>query len=254
MIEEAVILAAGMGTRIRKDDSDLPKPLHVVDGLSLLNRTIVSLRRGGVLRVVVVTGFMAPVVEAAIEADRAVYVANDVTVTTVRNAEYTLSNGISVVVGGRQCSGPFILSMADHLYSSELVQMLRRQDLTAADLYLATDTRIASILDIDDATKVRSHDGHIVQIGKAIPTYDRIDCGVFLVGQPLVDALAQVREENVSNEAPTGNCSLSQGVQRLADRGRARIADIGDAWWQDVDTPEDMSHALATLQDQLTRL
>jgi choline kinase len=248
VIQDAVILAAGMGTRIRQSDSDLPKPLHEVGGVSLLNRTILSLRNGGVRRVVVVTGFMATALDAAIDAHRDFYAAHGVVIETVFNPDYALSNGISVVVGGRRCDGPFVLSMADHLYSNTIVEMLRAQDLGKADLYLATDTRIGSILDLDDATKVRSLDGKIVQIGKTIQTYDRIDCGVFVVGHALLDALDQVREERKSADKPTGDCSLSQGVQKLAERGRARIADIGDAWWQDVDTPADMSHAVAVLQ------
>jgi hypothetical protein len=32
-----------------------------------------------------------------------------------------------------------------------------------------------------------------------------------------------------------GDCSLVDGVARLAQAGRAYAVDIGDAWWQDVD-------------------
>ena len=152
------------------------------------------------------------------------------------NPEFEKSNGVSVITGGRKVAGPFLLSMADHIYASSVVKLLAAQDLEAADLYLATDTRIADVLDLDDATKVHTAGGRILEIGKTIATYDRIDCGVFCVSEKLVDALAEVYGER-------GDCSLSNGVQRLADRGRARVADIGDAWWQDVDTPEDRAHA-----------
>ena len=238
MIRDAVILAAGKGTRLRASDDDLPKPLHEVGGVPLIKRTILALAEGGVTRVVVVTGFMAQRIRGIGE-DRDFERAG-VQLEFVHNADFEKSNGISVIVGGRRCEGPFLLSMADHIYTSAIVRLLAGQDLTAADLYLATDTRVTEQLDIDDATKVKTDGGRIVEIGKTIPVYDRIDCGVFCVSQKLVDALEDVRAER-------GDASLSNGVQRLAEQGRARVADIGDAWWQDVDTPADRAYAEAAL-------
>ena len=92
------------------------------------------------------------------------------------------------------------------------------------------------MLDIDDATKVKSDGTRILDIGKKIETYDRIDCGVFCVSQRLPQMLSEIR-------ATKGDCSLSDGVKQLALAGRARIADIGDGFWQDVDTPLDRDHA-----------
>ena len=40
-----------------------------------------------------------------------------------------------------------------------------------------------------------------------------------------------------------GNCSLSDGMRRLASRGRLGAFEIGDARWHDLDTPEAFAHA-----------
>src|SRR5262249_48347000 len=159
-------------------------------------------------------------VRRAIESD-ADYARAGVTVEFQHNAEFDKANGISVLTGGAALSGPFLLSMADHLYVPAIAARVGAQDLSAADLYLATDPRIDQVLDLDDATKVRSDGVRILDIGKTLPVYDRIDCGVFAVTHALLDALAEVRAES-------GDCSLSDGVRRLAQRGRARVADIGD--------------------------
>ena len=40
-----------------------------------------------------------------------------------------------------------------------------------------------------------------------------------------------------------GNCSLSDGMRQLAAERRLRALEIGEAQWQDVDTPEALAHA-----------
>ncbi|HEX5062334.1 MAG TPA: NTP transferase domain-containing protein [Kofleriaceae bacterium] len=235
MIEQAVILAAGKGTRLRETADALPKPLTTVGGVPLIKRTILTLADAGVRRVVVVTGFMADQVRATVSGDPT-YAARGLEIEFVHNAEFELSNGISVMLGGKAAGGAFVLSMADHIYTVAIARLLVGCNLDTADLVLATDPRVDQVLDIDDATKVRTQDGRIVEIGKQIATYDRIDCGVFAVGPRLIDALAEER-------AARGDCSLSDGVRRLAQAGRARVIDIGNEPWQDVDTPADREHA-----------
>ena len=239
MIRQAVILAAGKGTRLRAEGDELPKPLHVVGGMPLIKRTILTLGAAGVTKVVVVTGYQADAVRAAL-LDPA-YAAAGIEVGPVHNPEFDKANGISVLVGGRALTGPFMLSMADHMYTPAIARLVASQDPTAADLFLATDVRTGDILDIDDATKVRSEAGHIVEIGKQLTAFDRIDCGVFAVTPRLLEELEAVR-------ADRGDCSLTDGVRRLAEARRARVADIGDELWQDVDTPADRAHAEAVFE------
>ena len=49
-IAQAVILAAGMGTRLRGESQPLPKPLVRVGGLTLLKRAILTARKAGITR------------------------------------------------------------------------------------------------------------------------------------------------------------------------------------------------------------
>ena len=69
MIRQALILAAGMGTRIREGGSDVPKPLHTVLGIPLLKRTILSLASAGVTRFGVVVGYRSDLIRSAVESD-----------------------------------------------------------------------------------------------------------------------------------------------------------------------------------------
>jgi choline kinase len=103
---------------------------------------------------------------------------------------------------------------------------------------LAIDRRLDNpLVDPDDATWVRLDErGFITAIGKTIEPYDAVDCGAFLATPELATA---IREAIAAGKAG----SLSDGMQVLADRGRAATMDIDDAWWMDVDDPR--AHALA---------
>ena len=242
MIDHAVVLAAGTGTRIRAAGSELPKPLHVVGGVTLLRRTLMTLAAAGARRATVVVGYQRERIKDAIEQDAADYRSAGLEVGLATNPDYERSNGISVLAARDQVPAGFLLSMADHVYDVAVARLAAAADLGRADLYLCVDERIDEVYDPDDATKVRTRDGFIVDIGKTLPDYDCIDCGVFAASAALFDALAETL-------AARGDCSLSDGVRLLAQRGRARVLPIGrDAFWQDVDTPGASRRAESELQ------
>ena len=63
-IDTAMVLAAGLGTRIRALDATRPKPLIAVAGRTLIDRSLDALAAGGVSRAVVNVHHMADQVEA----------------------------------------------------------------------------------------------------------------------------------------------------------------------------------------------
>jgi 1L-myo-inositol 1-phosphate cytidylyltransferase len=112
---------------------------------------------------------------------------------------------------------------------------------TDCDVTLAIDRRIDNpLVDPDDATWVRTAaDGKIIAIGKTITPFDAVDCGAFLATQALAEAIGTAISGGKAG-------SLSEGMQVLADRGRAATMEIAGAWWMDVDDPH--AHALAEVE------
>ena len=101
-------------------------------------------------------------------------------------------------------------------------------------------SKIDSVFDLDDATKVWADDDTLVEIGKEISRYNRVDTGCFVCSPALFDEIAAVYKER-------GDASLSDGVQALARTGKMKLLDIGSFRWQDVDTPEMFAEAEAWL-------
>ncbi len=242
-IAQAVILAAGMGTRLRGETQPLPKPLVRVGGLTLLKRAILTAKKTGITRFVIVVGCDGDRVRAAVDGDPELA---GVELVFVDNPDYTLSNGVSVLAAAPHIRGEFFLMMADHVVDPAIYQTLQREPARGG-LVLAVDRKLSTIFDMDDATKVQTGPrDRIERIGKQLTEYDAIDTGVFRCDPVLFDHLAAVRAER-------GDCSLSDGVQALAREHKARVADVGEAWWQDVDTPPTIKHAEKLLFRSLTK-
>jgi 1L-myo-inositol 1-phosphate cytidylyltransferase len=233
-MERAIVLAAGTGSRLVSGEIG-PKPLKPVAGVPLLVRILRTLRSEGIREVVVVTGYKEELIrEALLESSLGL------TITCVSNERWDKKNGVSLLAARDFVLPGTLLTMADHLYAPAIVRRLGALDLPSGAAALAVDYDIARCFDLDDATKVRTERGLIVDIGKEIPAYNAIDTGVFRIGPSLVDALERVYAEQ-------GDCSLSEGVRALSAAGLFVACDAGDARWIDVDTPAALAEAESML-------
>ena len=233
---DALIIAAGFGSRLR-DISD-SKPMTPVARVPLLELGVRQAKAAGAARVVVVTGHEAERLEAALPALAA---RTGIAVEPARVDDWAKPNGWSVIAGAERIGGDYLLMMSDHIFSAPILTGLARQGGADRGVTLAVDRRIDDpLIDPDDATWVeRDARGFIRSIGKAITTFDAVDCGAFLCTPELAEAIRGA----IAAGQPG---SLSEGMQRLADAGRAATWEIGGAWWLDVDDPR--AHQLAEAQ------
>jgi histidinol-phosphate aminotransferase len=236
-LTRAVVLAAGLGSRLAGHSDVVPKPLRRVAGVALLVRILRCLQEVGIREAVVVLGHEGHRIRQALLAEPSVALE----LTFVENARYRAKNGVSLIAAGAYVDRECLLVMADHLYSPELPRSLMAAELPEGACALAVDRDVERCFDLDDATKVHTAGGRIQRIGKELTDFDALDTGVFRVGPHLVDALRVIDERQ-------GDCSLSEGVAALAARGAFYAIDVGDARWIDVDTPEALERAEAMLR------
>jgi len=227
--DRAVILAAGLGSRL-DDGRDVPKPLREVAGVPLIVRILRALEKGGVREIGIVTGYLGHELRRGLSEH-----AHGAKVSFFPNEEYEKPNGTSVLKAREFITGPTLLLMSDHLWSPRLLSSVASYPVKERESVLGVDRRIDACFDLDDATKVLVRGDRIERIGKELDDYNALDTGLFSITPALLEALDAVN-------GPAG-CSLSQGVAALAAEGRMKAADVGDATWIDVDTPE--AHAEA---------
>src|SRR5260370_26913383 len=230
-VNECLIIAGGNGRRIASVSGGVPKPPVPLRGIPLLEHVITSGLEAGITRFVIVVGYRADQIRHWF-AERAL---SGICVTIIENSEYHKANGVSALAAKAELHHPFLLLMSDHIFEPKTAKALAQQPLGDGQVILAVDHNGDRGFDIDDATKVKCEADHIVDIGKDLAPHDALDTGMFLCSLALFHRLESAKRD--------GNCSLSDGMRQLAREQKLRAFDIGDAHWQDLDSPEALAHA-----------
>lgn len=232
-----MVLAAGRSERLQAITGGGSKALVRLGGLALVERTIRTLAAAGIDRIVVVVGYHAGPV--AVVAQRAA----PSKVLTVMAEDWEAGNGASLAAaeGALEDEPSFLVLTADHVFSDGALQAIQNAGEAAV---LVDEHAPADVL--AEATRVDVvDDGSVRELGKDVPS-DVADCGVFLLGPAAFRA--------VGRSISRGDASLSGALTALATQEGLRAVPLGrDAWWHDVDTPEDLTHARRLLRRSLRR-
>ncbi len=229
---KCLIIAAGQGLRIKQRGDS--KPLITLLEVSLIEHNILTGLSAGIKDFIVVTGYKHEKIQEHLKKIASKY---SVEVTVLHNQEWKKENGISVLTAEKYLNNSFILLMADHVISANTILSLTQKPIKNNEIILAVDFKMNNpMVDIEDVTKVATEGGLIRQIGKHLTHYNAYDTGTFFCSPIIFDALVQAKRQ-------TGSCSLSSGIQVLAAQSQAKVYDIGNSFWIDVDTPEMLDKA-----------
>ncbi len=232
----AVVLAAGRSERLGKITGGGSKALARLGGLPLTERVVRGLLASGLERILVVVGYDAGPVGAVVGRlapgrVRAVYA-----------DRWRDGNGASLAAVEAAVTGEelFALLTTDHVFSQGALEALLRAGEPAV-LVDQCPERQAWV----EGTRVHVEDGRTLAFGKHLAD-PAIDCGAFLLPTEIFHCRRQAAAE--------GDHSLAGAVTRLAQVRPLRAVPIGDgAWWQDIDTPEDLRTARDRLRRSLTK-
>jgi 1L-myo-inositol 1-phosphate cytidylyltransferase len=248
-VSEAVILMAGVGSRLRQSyggqarlrgsDKALLKPFVPVLGRPLISYILDALRREDIKTIHFVVGY---------ETERMIGQVRQlnppgVNASFIENRDWRKQNGISLLAAAGYVGAPFLLTMSDHLFDEAMVGRLL-DNFDPGFLNIAVDRKLDSVFDLDDAMKVRTRGNRVTDIGKDLREFDAIDTGLFVCPLEIFDYLERAKSDNSEND-----CSLADAVRLMAGNDKVRAIDIGESWWQDVDTPRMLEHA----EEEMTR-
>jgi choline kinase len=240
-ISEAVILMAGQGSRLRDLDKSFLKPAVPVLGRPLISYTLDALVCAGIKTVHLVVGYEMERMIAQVEQ----LIPSGVSASFIENRHWRKQNGISLLAAADQVNGPFLLTMSDHIFDDVIVDHLL-DSFDSDFLNIAVDRKLDSIFDLEDAMKVQTRGNRVIGIGKDLRNYDAVDIGLLVCPLEIFNYLERSKRN--------GDCSLADGVRLMAGDNKVRAMDIGQAWWQDIDTPKMFQHAEEEMTKRPSRL
>ena len=229
---KAVIIAAGMGSRLFNKTYGIPKTLLPFGKDTVLLTILKNFAQNGIRDFVIVVGYESELITSYFEKNEFF----GYNVNFVENQEWKRGNGLSVLSAEKAVADEdFILSMSDHIVPANSISRLIKSDIRKN--LLLVDKRCDKIFDIDDATKVIVEKNRIKQIGKNLKNYNGIDCGIFRLNNRYFNSMREQLE--------IGNESISSAIDGLIkndDMFAVFTEDHED--WIDIDTPEAYQYAL----------
>lgn len=230
---EAMILAAGLGTRLRPLTYETPKALVEVGGIPVLDRVAERVRALGIDRIVVNVSPHAEQIRRHIAA-RGGWGA-DVKVSEEPDEPLETGGGIRAAKPFFRGDGPILVHNADILTDLDLAGLLRaHEDRALATLAVREAASDRYLLFDDEGLVGFAYQGEERRAREPVGPERRLDyLGVQVISRRLLDLFEE-----------RGRFSIFTPYMRLTRAGE-RIAahDVGQVRWTDIGTHEELDRA-----------
>jgi choline kinase len=231
---QVIIMAAGLGSRLKDLTTATPKALIEAGDRPLIDYALAFAKAAGATRRIVVGGFHHDHVAA-----RVLKVAPEAVI--VENTEYKKGNLVTMRTGETALEpGAFLLMNVDHIYKPAIADVVGAACRAATEVTAFCD--FDRTLGPDDMKVGLDAQRRVAEMAKTLPTWD---CGY--VGMTFVPA---ARRDDYF--ATATRCSAEQGdaihvESILVGLARANmpphIADISGHGWLEIDEPHERAHA-----------
>lgn len=235
---KCVIVAAGMGTRLRPLTRNLPKCLLPLGGKTLIERTIGAVLANGIREIVIVTGYQEQKVRQAVT--RAF---PRLSISFISNRKFrATNNAVSLFLAGPFVrNSSFLLLDSDILFSAPLLDSL----LTVQRKPNRIAVRVSGDHDAEEIRVKINRWDHILAIGKDIPmneTYGE-SVGIEIFSAEASGQLFTILERRV--RSAVGRKEFYEAAfQEMIDGGtRLWAIDVSAFPVVEIDTPDDLETA-----------
>ncbi len=231
----AVILAAGMASRLRPLTNDKPKCLLEIGGKTLLQRTVDNVVENGISSIVVVTGYRGEMIRKFLTST---YPSLDI--RFIENKDYQTTNNIySLWLTRPYAEGrDFMLLDSDIVFDGRIIsRLLNRDDSTLAvnshelgeeEIKIITDGN-GKVAEISKTCSIEKAVGESVGIEKMTAEYSAALFG---------ELATMIEKENLKD------VFYERAFERLIPKGhKFGITDTTDLFSMELDTVDDFNSA-----------
>ena len=237
--ETAVIIAAGMGTRLGDRSRMHPKGFIEIGGEAIVEQSLRRLRAAGVRRVVVVTGHLADFYEDLARRHPG-------TVETVHNPDYALTGSMySLSLARARVDDDFLLLESDLLYEQRALTATLEHP--AADLVLMSG-RTGS----GDEVWIETRDGRLLTMSKNRAEVGEVAgelVGICKISTPLFERMCD--DAGRAFETRPTYCYETDCLVSVAREYPVPCHRIDDLAWTEIDNTEHLRRASESIHPRI---
>lgn len=237
-INTAIILAAGVGSRIRPLTDNSPKSLLTIDGITILERMISNIQECGIDEIIVVLGYLENQIR-----DFIATTFPDLKVSFIVNERYSETNtGYSLMLAADAVEGRgFVKFDADVVFDKAILKKLIDTDYENC---LCVDTNIQ--LDAEEIKVAVDENKQITHASKTLNPLEAIGESIGIEKISVETAHALFRELRLMMEDYANHQEYYEAAyERLMEQAMPFFAlDITGLKWIEIDTVEDFNEAV----------
>jgi len=223
---DAVILAAGEGTRLRPLTSTRPKPMLPVGGKTILEWGLEALATGGVDKAVIVVGYKKEVISDFFGKEYA-----GIKIEYVEQKEQ-LGTAHAVSMAEGKVSGDFYVMNGDLLVTNSLIEKFLNDHKKAKShnsmcLVKVEDPKQFGIVELK-GNLVKS-----IEEKPEKPKSDLANAGIYIFGQEIFDAIRKVKK------SARLEYEITDAIEMFIDKERMCGFSVGGTW-MDIGRPWDL--------------
>jgi choline kinase len=233
---KAIVLAAGVGSRLNETTNHIPKGMIRVNGKYIFEIILENLSQAGIKEVIFVLGYQRKMFMPLIQtASRHL----GIKVTFVINTRYRETNTMySFWLARRHLDSAFIYLHGDLIFGKKMLKKIIKAHSSNAVL---VDTKFP--MDWDDAMKIISHRDEIKYMSKSITIHemDGIAIGVYKFSKRGAKNLISIVNRLVRRKVK--NVWISEAINIMAKTTKIKCEKNPGFAWVDVDNLADLDMA-----------
>jgi len=240
-IKTAVILAAGLGSRLKDRTKERPKGFLEIDGTSLIERSIGNLLAKGIEKIIIGTGYL----HQHFDNLKVRYPQ----IVTVRNEEYASTGSMyTLYIAGSLINESFLLLESDLLYDDIALDYVIND--SEADVILASGKTESG----DEVYIQSSPAGHLQNMSKDKSTLTSISgelVGITKLSPATLRSMMEFSSGQYSNNKK--GIHYEDALVGIASQQPIKVKVVEDLVWCEIDDEGHLARALEKILPRITK-
>ena len=231
MVKEAVILAAGMGSRLGGQNDQKPKGLLQFGSQSIIEESINKLIKNGIEKIWIVTGYQSQYFKELTNHYNSI-------VSLVGNAEYDQSGTLhSLSMVADKVRSPFLLLESDIIFEYRAIQTILNHQSENCIL-------LSGFSDCGDEVFVEANQEELVMMSKDMSELSSPPAGELVgitkIGEELFKMMMQFHESDEKNKLADYETDALVAVAKVISISCLKIEDL---IWSEIDDQDHLKRA-----------